>query len=75
MKRDTRSRVSTGRILYMLGSRWMAEICCIEVNGRKKSGLSKKRSFLALMAHFLFLPFSFFFFFYFIVPMLSNTQI
>jgi hypothetical protein len=35
MKRDM-GRVSTSRILYMLGSRWMAEIRSIEMNGHKK---------------------------------------
>jgi hypothetical protein len=36
MKRDMRGRVSTSRILYMLGLRWMAEIRSIEMNEHKK---------------------------------------
>jgi hypothetical protein len=62
MKRDTRSRVSTGQILYMLGSRWMAEICLMERNGRMPL---QKRVFSSFHDPFsFFLTFSFFFFFF-----------
>jgi hypothetical protein len=37
-----------------------------EMNGRKKSGLSRKRSFLAFMAHSTIFFFSFFLFFFLI---------